>query len=82
MEVFAKFKNEINRVIIEIPMGYEKGNDLMGLNRRIEAYDRLANLMGEKYVGECILLSSLIVLKYAVFIFSVYRTESYAFHVS
>ena len=25
MEVFAKFKNEINRVIIEIPMGYEKG---------------------------------------------------------
>ena len=57
MEVFAKFKNEINRVIIEIPMGYEKGNDLMGLNRRIEAYDRLANLMGEKYVGECILLN-------------------------
>lgn len=57
MEVFAKFKNEINRVIIEIPMGYEKGNDLMGLNRRIEAYDRLASLMGEKYVGECILLN-------------------------
>ena len=28
-----------------------------GLNRRIEAYDRLANLMGEKYVGECILLN-------------------------
>ena len=38
-------------------MGYEKENDLMGLNKRLAAYDKLANLMGEYYVGQCILLN-------------------------
>ena len=36
MEVFAKFKNEINRVIIEIPMGYEKGNSIGELKRMMD----------------------------------------------
>ena len=57
MEVIARFKNEISGSVTEIPMGYEKENDLMGLNKRLAAYDKLANLMGEYYVGECILLN-------------------------
>lgn len=55
MKVFAEFMNMETGVIIKIPMGYVKENDHMGLNRRYDAYDKLAALMGDDYVTECVL---------------------------
>ena len=55
MKVFAEFENTETGVIIKIPMGYEKANDLMGLNKRHDAYEKLAQLMGDDYTAECVL---------------------------